>query len=84
MPLVPLEEAAAMQDFRPPSWSVLRRHENALIESGQVWALRVTVRFNISLWPGQDFTAVPQMHLKAETVLNRAYANHTTIVGAGA
>ena len=30
------QEAAAMQDFRPPSWSVLRRHENALIESGQV------------------------------------------------
>lgn len=29
------QEAAAMQDFRPPSWSVLRRHENALIESGQ-------------------------------------------------
>ena len=24
------------------------------------------------------------MHLKAETVLNRAYTNHTTIVGAGA
>ncbi|CAK8985409.1 unnamed protein product [Durusdinium trenchii] len=24
-----------MQDFRPPSWSVLRRHENALIDSGQ-------------------------------------------------
>eukprot|EP00435_Cladocopium_sp_Y103_P039323 s2911_g10.t1 len=36
------QEAAAMQDFRPPSWSVLRRHENALIESGQVWDLRVS------------------------------------------
>ena len=25
-----------MQDFRPPSWSVLRRHPDSLIENGQV------------------------------------------------
>ena len=24
-----------MQDFRPPSWSVLRRNEHALIDGGQ-------------------------------------------------
>ncbi|CAE7365139.1 unnamed protein product [Symbiodinium pilosum] len=29
------QEAAAMQDFRPPSWSVLRRHPESLIENGQ-------------------------------------------------
>ncbi|CAE7533134.1 unnamed protein product [Symbiodinium natans] len=29
------QEAAAMQDFRPPSWSVLRRHPDSLIDNGQ-------------------------------------------------
>lgn len=29
------QEAASMQDFRPPAWSVLRRNEHALIDGGQ-------------------------------------------------